>query len=84
LIVSTRSDNREQAKRGRTVDQDVVVAIGDRGKGLLQPGLALGHGHQFDLGTGEVAVARQYIVVAALRAHPGGGGRHGSEQHVIE
>ena len=59
----------KQRQRGRAIDQHEIVFAGDLVDGGLELALALVHLHQVDLGAGQFAVGRQYVVAAGLRTH---------------
>src|SRR4029079_18386367 len=48
---------REQAERGRTVDEDPVEVLAQRLEQTPQPALAVGEAHKLDFGAGETAVS---------------------------
>src|SRR4029079_14094313 len=48
---------REQAERGRTVDEDPVEVLAQRLEQTPQPALAVDEAHKLDVGAGETAVS---------------------------
>ena len=57
---------RQQAQRGRAVDEDVVVAVGRRADRSAQLPLAVRHRHELDLGAGQVGVGGHQVQVRQL------------------
>ena len=84
----TQAVEREQAERGRAIDQDEVVFGADRSQCRAQTLLATIEADHFDFGTGQFAVGAQDVVAAARRLQLLGFDTrfgHGCrlEQHVI-
>ena len=65
----------KQAERGRTVDEDVVVVLGDALERGLEARLARGQLHELHLRAGKVAVRRHEVVAAAFGARADARGR---------
>ena len=58
LVRRTQRVDREQAERGRAVDQHVVVVVDDGVDCPVEPSLAAEGRHQLDLGAGQFEVCR--------------------------
>ena len=74
---------REQAQRGRAVDQHEVVVGGHSGQCTAQAFVAMFQFHQLHFGAGQFAVGAHHVVAARLRTAARFGDAGRLQQHVI-
>ena len=75
---------RQQAQRGRAVDQHEIVVSCHRHQCLLEALLALVQSDQLDLGAGQLAIRAQHAVAAGLGVDGSFGNGRLAEQHVVD
>ena len=74
----------QHGQRGRAVDEDEVIVLGDGGEGDFEARFTLFQFHHFHFGTGQFAVGGQHVEATGLRALAHGADVGHAQQHFID